>query len=72
MALEKRDAVIRAMTRSYTDRVTVNQETARAALIAKGIYTTEGVLRREFGAPGKQVKPTTWAATPPAAPRRAE
>lgn len=35
--------------RSYTEEKTVDRETARAALIAEGIYDAEGQLREEFG-----------------------
>ncbi len=56
MTLEKRNAAIKAMIKTYTDRITVSKEAARAALIAEGIYTKKGVLRREFGGPGKKSK----------------
>lgn len=54
MTLEKRNAAILKALAEQTKRNTVSRETARAALIAEGIYTKEGQLRPKFGGPRKK------------------
>ena len=56
MDVERRNSAIKELIQRYTERVTVSKKTARAALIAEGIYNKKGVLRPEFGGPGKKSK----------------
>lgn len=54
MTIEQRNAAILKALAEQTKRNTVSPETARAALIAEGIYTKDGQLRPKFGGPRKK------------------
>lgn len=59
MTLKQRNAEIVKILDAQTKLNTVSRTSARAALIAGGIYTKSGKIRAEFG--GEPKKPTVLA-----------
>ncbi len=53
---DRKNKILAAIS-DETKRATVSKETARAALIAEGIYDAEGKLTPEFG--GLKIDPLT-------------
>ncbi|MFW2851469.1 hypothetical protein ACM61V_06030 [Sphingomonas sp. TX0543] len=56
-----RRAAVLAVIKLKTEENTASRETARAALIAEGIYTKAGKLRAQFQVPNERKRKTEAA-----------
>jgi len=56
MTDDKRQSIIKALIKTYTETITVSKTAARAALINEGIYRKNGTLRPQFGGTPRKPK----------------
>lgn len=56
MTHNERNIAIKSLIKSHTARVTATPETARASLIASGIYTKSGDLHPSLGGPTRKTQ----------------
>ncbi|MFM9852683.1 MAG: hypothetical protein ACKVOJ_07770 [Sphingomonadaceae bacterium] len=55
MTQTERNIAIKSLIAAHTRRITVSKETARASLIASGLYTEAGDLHASLGGPAVKV-----------------